>query len=345
MRESHVVLLAGLTLASVALLTAVYVFALGNVATWLASQWWGAVLAATCVAAIALLAPVFIALAIVSRRGPVAQEDEEGGATELDFEVITGAAQDSIIIADATGTIISCNRMTEAMFGYAAEEMFGRAVTMLMPERYREAHAKGLRRVSAGGDAHLIGRTVELHGLRDEGQEFPLELSLSHWGTERQHGYLGIIRDMTEHKQREEALRRSEERLRRLVETAPDAVVVIDASGKIVAWNPRAHDIFGYEEDEAIGANVTMLMPVRYRNRHELGMARQRETGRGDLIGKTVDLHGQRKDGREFPLELSLGTWSAGKETFFSAIIRDASEPKPTDQGLERQPGTSETRG
>lgn len=127
---------------------------------------------------------------------------------------------------------------------------------------------------------------------------------------------------VTERKRAEEVLRRSEERLRKLVETAPDAVVVIDFDGKIVAWNPGAREIFGYEEHEAIGANVTLLMPERYRRGHELGLKRLREKGEPRLIGKTVELHGLRKDGSEFPLELSLGSWQAGDQTFFSAIIR-----------------------
>jgi PAS domain S-box-containing protein len=338
MRNWHVLLLAGLTLVSVFLLSAGYEFALEDLIARLrtgasvekaASERWDEVVAATCIAAIALIVPVLAAFRIVSGRKPA---EEEPGEVELDFQAITLAAQDAIISTDEKGKMITCNRLAEAMFGYSGEEMFGQPLTMLMPERYREAHTKGLARVSAGGEPHIIGSTVELAGLRDDGEEFPLELSLSTWASGRQRGYTGIIRDITERKRAEEALRRSEERLRKLVETAPDAVVVIDFHGKIVAWNPGARDIFGYQEHEAIGANVTTLMPERYRERHQAGMKRLSETGETRLIGKTVELHGLRKDGSEFPLELSLGTWSAGDETFFSAIIRDMAKRKPTDK-------------
>ncbi|MDH3770850.1 MAG: PAS domain S-box protein [Nitrospirota bacterium] len=338
MRHSDALLLAGLTMLSVFLLSAVYAFVLQELIAWIltgafeeraASERWRDVLTTTSVAAIALITPILVSRRSISGRTLTEEERSEG---ELDYQAITQTAQDAIIFADEKGTIISCNRVAEAMFGYDGEEMFGEPLTMLMPERHRKAHTNGLARVSAGGEPRIIGSTVELSGLRDDGQEFPLELSLSTWSTDRRRGYTGILRDITERKRKEEALRQSEERLRKLVETAPDAVVVVDFEGKIVAWNPGARDIFGYEEHEVIGANVTTLMPERYRKKHEAGMKRLRNLGETRLIGKTASLHGLCKDGSEFPLELSLGTWSAGKETFFSAIIRDIAKRNPANK-------------
>lgn len=338
MKYLHVLLLVGLTLLSVFLLSAAYVFVLQDLIAWLptdtfegraVSERWRNVLTATCIAAVALIIPILAARRIISGRKPTEEKPSEG---ELDYQAITQTAQDAIILADEKGIIISCNRTAEAMFGYDGEEMFGEPLTMLMPEQHREAHTKGLTRVSAGGQTRIIGSTVELSGLRDDGEGFPLELSLSTWSTDRGRGYTGILRDITERKRKEEGLRQSEERLRKLVEAAPDAVVVIDFEGKIVAWNPGALDIFGYEEHEVIGANVTTLMPERYRKKHEAGMKRLRDLGEARLIGKTASLHGLCKDGSEFPLELSLGTWSTGKQTFFSAIIRDIAKRSPANE-------------
>lgn len=338
MRYRQVLLLTGLTVLSVFLLSAAYAFLFQDLMAWLlagaseervVSERWRNVLSATCIAAVALIVPILASRKIISGRKPA---EEEPSAGELDYQAITQTAQDAIIFADEKGIIISCNRMAEVMFGYDGEEMFGKPLTILMPERHREAHTKGLARVSTGGEPRVIGSTLELSGLRDDGEEFPLELSLSTWSTDDGRGYTGILRDITERKRKEEALRQSEERLRKLVEMAPDAVVVADFEGKIVAWNPGARDIFGYEEHEAIGANVTTLMPERYREKHEAGMKRLRDSGEGRLIGKTVTLHGLCKDGSEFPLELSLGTWSAGNGTFFSAIIRDVSKRSSTNE-------------
>ncbi len=340
MRYRHVLLLAGLTILSVFLLSAAYAFLFQDLIAWLltdaseeqvVSERWRNVLSTTCIAAVALIVPILASRRILSGRDST---EDEPSAGELDYQAITQTAQDAIIFADEKGIIISCNRMAEVMFGYDSEEICGKPLTILMPERHREAHTKGLARVSAGGEPRVIGSTLELSGLRDDGEEFPLELSLSTWSTDAGRGYTGILRDITERKRKEEALRQSEERLRKLVEMAPDAVVVVDFEGKIVAWNPGARDIFGYEEHEAIGTSVTTLMPERYRKKHEAGMKRLRDLGEARLIGKTVTLHGLRKDNSEFPLELSLGTWSAGKETFFSAIIRDVSKRSPTSEAM-----------
>lgn len=338
MRYRHVLLLAGLTVLSVFLLSAAYAFLFQDLIAWLltdasegqvVSERWRNVLSTTCIAAIALIVPILASCRIISGRNST---EDEPSAGELDYQAITQTAQDAIIFADKKGIIISCNRMAEVMFGYDSEEILGKPLTILMPERHREAHTKGLARVSAGGEPRVIGSTLELSGLRDDGEEFPLELSLSTWTTVDGRGYTGILRDITERKRKEEALRQSEERLRKLVEMAPDAVVVVNFEGKIVAWNPGARHIFGYEDHEAIGTSVTTLMPERYRKKHEAGMKRLRDLGEARLIGKTVTLHGLRKDNSEFPLELSLGTWSAGNETFFSAIIRDVSKRSPISE-------------
>lgn len=257
-----------------------------------------------------------------------APAEEEPEAEPQDFVFDAETAGDAIISADATGRIVAFNREAEQMFGYLGQELFGEPLTRLMPERHREAHNAGVARVSGGGEQHIIGTTVELTGLRDTGEEFPLELSLSTWTRDRRRGYTAIIRDITARKRAEEALRSSEERLRRLLETAPDAVVVIDARGRIVSWNPAAQVLFGHAEEEVLGAEVILLMPERYRARHAAGMRRLQESGEARLIGSTVALHGLRSDGSEFPLELSLGTWTAGEQTFYSAIIR-AAGPRP----------------
>jgi PAS domain S-box-containing protein len=342
MRDRHLFSLAGLTLLSVFLLSAAWEFALEDlIASWLAGDrraetlrdHWEDIITATCLAGIALIISVLVSRRIMTGRAFAegAEEDLEEG--EPDFEAMMESARDAIISINAKGQIVSWNPQAEIMFGYSGEEMFGKPLAQLMPEKYHQAHAEGLARVNAGGERHVLGRTVELSGLREDGEEFPLELSLSTWTAGRERGYTGIIRDITERKRAEEALQRAEEALRKLVETAPDAIVVIDVDGKIVSWNPGARDIFGYDEEEAIGGNVTMLMPERYKQDHEAGLKRLRESGTARLIGRTVELHGLRKDGSEFPLELSLGSWSAGERTFFSAIIREITKRERQQAG------------
>ncbi|MGH2360337.1 MAG: PAS domain-containing protein, partial [bacterium] len=119
-----------------------------------------------------------------------------------------------------------------------------------------------------------------------------------------------------------------------LVETAPDAIVLADSLGTIILWNKAAQTLFGYTEQEAIGQPLTSLMPERYRDAHQKGLAHVRATGHSKLAGKPVELCGLRKDGTEFPLELSLGTWQSGSRRYFSGIIRDITERKRAEETL-----------
>ncbi|HEU4506343.1 MAG TPA: PAS domain S-box protein, partial [Nitrospira sp.] len=127
----------------------------------------------------------------------------------------------------------------------------------------------------------------------------------------------------------------SEHRFQSLVESATDAIVVGNGRGIIVSWNRAASRLFGYSVEEIIGQPLTILMPERYRAAHERGMARMEATGKGTLIGSVVELHGLRKDGEEFPIELSLATWQTAKGSYYSGIIRDISERKKAAQTLE----------
>jgi PAS domain S-box-containing protein len=132
------------------------------------------------------------------------------------------------------------------------------------------------------------------------------------------------------------ALAESEDRFRSLVESASDAIVVADQQGYVVSWNRAASTFFGYATEEVVGKPLTILMPIRYRDAHELGIERMRTTGRSKLAGRVIELHGLRKNGEEFPIELSLATWNTHDGSLFSGIIRDISERKSSETQLNR---------
>ena len=124
--------------------------------------------------------------------------------SEIRFQAVFQTAIDAIVIADHNGRIMSWNKSAESMFGYTAEEMFGKPLTLIMPDRYREAHTEGMKRLQRTGEVRVIGKTVALHGLRKNGEEFPIELSLNSWTTGGQPSYSGFIRDISLRKSREE---------------------------------------------------------------------------------------------------------------------------------------------
>lgn len=132
----------------------------------------------------------------------------------------------------------------------------------------------------------------------------------------------------------EQSLTESEDRFRSLVESASDAIVLANAQGAIVSWNRAAEHLFGYTREEIRGHPLTRLMPARYRQAHEIGLNRLESTGQSHVIGHVVEMHGLTKEGQEFPIELSLGTWKTAQGNYYSGIIRDISWRKLVEQAL-----------
>lgn len=137
-------------------------------------------------------------------------------------------------------------------------------------------------------------------------------------------GAVVTFEDITERKQGEKALRDSAMRFRSVTQSANDAIISADESDRIILWNRGAQTIFGYAEEDALGTPLTRLLAERFRSLDKIPM-----------IGKTVELQGLRKDGSEFPLELSLATWTAEEGLFYTAIIRDITERKQAEAKLK----------
>ncbi len=129
-------------------------------------------------------------------------------------------------------------------------------------------------------------------------------------------------------------LKESEERNRAITENSPDAIITADSKGVIVFANDSAIRIFGYSRDELIGNPVTILMPEHLRERHIAGFERFLNTGKAQLIGNTYETTGKRKDGAEFPVELSLSTWKMKGKIYFTGMIRDISRRKEAEERL-----------
>ena len=146
-----------------------------------------------------------------------------------------------------------------------------------------------------------------------------------------------LISWLTEARRRTaEALRESELKFRSVTQSAADAIIAADNEGKIIFWNQGAQNIFGYTEVEALGKALTFLMPGRYREAHSRGLERCQATGQPKLIGKAVELHGLKKDGSEFPLELSITTWETAEGNFYSGLIRDRTARKQAQEALQK---------
>ena len=252
------------------------------------------------------------------------------------FQAITESTIDAIISIDQEGKILSWNSAAEKLFGFKEKEAIGEVIEIIIPNDFVDAHRKGLQRIVKGGKPHIIGKTVELMGKKKDGSHFPIELSLSTWESGSRQFFSGIIRDITERKESERSLLESELKFRSITETANDAVISADQQGLIISWNNAARKIFGYNEGEVIGQPLTIIIPEKFREAHQQGMARVIPGGKKKVIGKTVELLGLRKNGTEFPIELSLSTWESGSRHFFCGIIRDITERKVAEMALKK---------
>ena len=132
------------------------------------------------------------------------------------------------------------------------------------------------------------------------------------------------------------ALDRLNEQFRAVTDNANDAIVSADSRGRINYVNQAAKRMFGYEADQLVGLPLTVLMPPRFHERHQQGFERFLVTGESHVIGKSVELEGRRRDGSEFPLNLSLASWNAGQKTYFTGILQDISERNRMQAELDR---------
>ena len=265
---------------------------------------------------------------------PVLSTTDDGLHSADLAAAIIASSTDAIVTADEAGLIRTWNGAAARIFGYAEAEVIGRPLTILMPERFRGAHEAGHARVVATGQTRVIGRTVEVVGLRRDGSEFPLELSLSTWTIDGRRAFAGIIRDVSERARVTRELVESQERLQAILRSATDAIVCADAGGRVTIWNRAAERLLGYREDEIVGKPLTVIVPERFRTAHEGGMARVSGGGEQHLIGRTAEVAALAADGREIPVELALSTWVTAGTRYFGAIIRDITERKRAEEAV-----------
>ncbi len=243
-------------------------------------------------------------------------------------------AVDGVILIDEHGNILMFNPACERLFGYASAEVQGKNVKLLMPSPYRDQHDSYLDNYRRTGEQKIIGIGREVVGRRKDGSTFPMDLSVGESREEGETVFVGVIHDLSERKQAEQALRESAEQFQAVVETAVDGVVLIDAQGRILVFNPACEKLFGYIAEEVLGENVNVLMPQPYHGEHDRYLDNYRTTGQRRIIGIGREVVGKRKDGSTFPMDLSVGETQKDGAAVFVGVIHDLSERKRTEDQL-----------
>jgi two-component system sensor kinase FixL len=251
--------------------------------------------------------------------------------------VIIESAVDAIVVIDAQGRIEVFNPAARRLFGYSEAEVIGRNVSMLMPAPYRDEHDGYLKRYLEEGHARIIGIGREVQGLKRDGTTFPVHLSVAEMLVDGQRKFTGILHDLSARVELETRLRNSEERWRAIVESAVDAIIVIDGRGRIESFNPAAERLFGYSEAELIGRNVSVLMPPPYRDEHNGYLERYQREGSPRIIGIGREVSGRHRDGSTIPLHLSVGEMVVAGERKFTGMLHDLTSRKRIEQQLGEQ--------
>src|SRR5829696_1223663 len=263
------------------------------------------------------------------------QLDEELRKSEARYRTVLDAAFDAIVTITPDGIVRWFNGGAERIFGYRAEEVIGQPVTLLMPERYRELCVARLHRYLRTGEARVVGGTTELVGLRKDGSEFPIEMSLGETHENGERLFTGIIRDVTERKRTEDALREARDRFRSIFDHAPIGVATVSLEGQYLQVNRSLCEILGYTEEEL---QALTWQEITHPDDLAASSAYVRRIVEGEFPRYHLEKRFLLADGHTVwtSLSVSLVRDSEGEPLYFVSQIQDVTERKKFEEALER---------
>jgi formate hydrogenlyase transcriptional activator len=250
------------------------------------------------------------------------------------FEKLFEFSPDAIIVTDANGLILQANPQTEHLFGYSRKELQGNIIEILVPQRFRQTHPKHREGYYASSHIRPMGAGLELFARRKDGSEFPVDIMLSPVATDGGRVVLTVVRDISARRQTEDALRKSEERFRLLVDGARDyAIFMLDVEGKVITWNPGAERIKGYRAEEIIGQHFSLfyIQDDLDRNKPSRELEVASTEGRYEDEGWRV-----RKDGSRFWANVIITALRGkdGRIIGFSKVTRDFTNRRKAEEAL-----------
>jgi protein-histidine pros-kinase len=213
------------------------------------------------------------------------------------------------------------------MFGYSREELLGLPVEILIPERFQGNHPTHRAAYTRDPRVRLMGEGRDLFGRKKSGIEFPVEIRLSPLQTRLERSIICVVRDVTLRK-------KAEAKFWGFLELDPDAKVIIKQSGDIFLVNSQTERLFGYSREELLGQPVEVLIPERFRVNHPSYREAFFQTPRVRPLGGAGELYGLRKNGTEFPVEISLSPLETEEGVFVSSAIRDITTRKQAEEAL-----------
>ena len=285
------------------------------------------------------------------------EAEEKLRASEDKFRNLTETAFDAIILIDETGNIKFWNRGAELMFGYSKEEVMDKTLTLIMPDKYRNAHDQGLRRYLQTGERRVIGKVISLEGQRKSGDIFPIELSITSWESSGRKMFSGIIRDDSERKETQDKilrlnneleqnvierttqlekkvrqLKESEEKFQKAFASSAAGITITRlADSTYLDVNDAFVTLTGYDRDELIGHTSAELKIVVDMPHRERVLSQIRERGSVKSFEMTI----RNKSGRLLEILSSVETIVLNGEKYAINVIYDITERKRAEEQLE----------
>ncbi len=247
--------------------------------------------------------------------------------------LLDGVKEYAVFLLDEEGLVATWNTGAQRMKGYRAEEIIGKPTNVFYPAE-DVAQGKPQKLLAQAADRGSV--RTEGWRVRKDGTKFWAEVTITALFGDSGHltGYAKTTRDVTEFRENREALEAKEEEFRVVVESAPDGVLMVDERGTIVFVNGRTESMFGYRREELLGKKVEVLVPAKNRGAHIGRRVGYQQEPHTRPMGMGLDLNGLKKDGTEFPLEISLSPVESGKERRFIASVRDISERRDAEREL-----------
>ncbi len=272
------------------------------------------------------------AAAELERRNAVRDKEH----SDVSYRSLFESTEDAVFVVDIqTGSILDANRTACDRYGYARSQLTSMAVKDLCTGDAPYTPALAMEYIAVAATGEPIN--FEWHARNSDGSVRWDEVRLRHTKIGGVNRILAFTRDITDRKQREEALRKSEDRLRAAIDAALDCVIVINAKGEIVEFNPAAEETFGHRKTNVLGRSLAELMiPERFREGHIRGMENHLRSGDGQYLGRRVEVVAMRANGEEFPAELAIDSAQGADGKIFIGYLRDITARKRAEAERER---------
>ena len=243
------------------------------------------------------------------------------------LETFLSLMPDAAVAVDRDGTIVAVNVRTESFFGYSAEELEGKPIELLIPERFRHAHRGDRAEFSLDPHARPMGASLDLYARRRDGTEFPVDISLAPIGDQENTLVVAAVRDITERK----AAQSAQAQLAAIVRSSTDGIFSMTSSGVMTSWNQAAEEMFGYSRSDVIGHHVSKFFP------EDPALEELLDAARSGRTSAPRDTRWSTRDGTPVDVAISVSHLDSGEDAGYSVLARDIRVRKAAEDQLQRQ--------